>query len=120
MLIRFIRKKLKGTTLVEVMVSTIIILTIYLSSSTLILNFAVKRPLSNELKIELTYLSELKKNPQLIMEDDTVRFDRFYIINQHTNIEERNIILIDVGLYTPKDFLIGRYSYIRENPNAYQ
>lgn len=114
MLKQFFRRKQRGSTLVEVLVSTVIIMSVFFAGSALIFNSAVKKPISKDLKIELKFLSEYHKNPQLIMLADTLRFHDYYLVNDHVLNTENNMIFINVDIYSNSNYLLARHYFLRK------
>lgn len=68
-----------------------------------------------ELQIEFQFLSELEKAPNLILQKDTIDFNNYYIVVHHTKPQDSRLTYINVDLHTTRNFLIGRYHFIREN-----
>jgi hypothetical protein len=112
---RFFKHKLQGSTLVEVLVSTVIIMSVFFVGSTLIVDTAVKKPISNDLKIELNFLSEYHKNPSIVEKEDTLQFLNYYVVNKHYYNENTKMLKIDVELYSASNYLVARHYFLREN-----
>lgn len=105
-------KKIKGATLMEILVSTILIMSVFFIGISLVLNVSLKKSISESMRAELLFFSAYNVDPDIIHSKDTVFFPDFYIVNFHSNKVDEGLDYVEVNVFTDKGYTVSKHLFV--------